>query len=263
VLVAVLVMAGAPAGAHAAVFYVNTAATTPHNPCTDSTPANACKHVMDAVTQARATIGGDLINIAAGTYPEVVTLTNVDDSGDTLAGAGIPSTGHPGTTIGYPNASSEQAELTLGQFVPPLEPNLTVRDLRVAVADAPSAPDGFVALLISSPNGRVSDVEVDDAHSDPSAGAALLAAVNAGYSSPKALSWSIRFVIWILAITMALEELSVARETVIAAFSIVFGALMLGLAIAFGLGGQQLARDFLERNLGDRRKEKTEEPQPL
>jgi len=93
--------------------------------------------------------------------------------------------------------------------------------------------------------------------------AALLAAVNAGYSSPKALSWSIRFVIWILAITMALEELSVARETMIAAFSIVFGALMLGLAIAFGLGGQQLARDFLERNLGDRRKEKTEEPQPL
>jgi hypothetical protein len=93
--------------------------------------------------------------------------------------------------------------------------------------------------------------------------AALLAAVNAGYASPKALSWSIRFVIWILAITMALEELSVARETVIAAFSIVFGALMLGLAIAFGLGGQDLARDFLERNLGDRKKDKTEEPQPL
>ena len=93
--------------------------------------------------------------------------------------------------------------------------------------------------------------------------AALLAAVNAGYSSPKTLSWSIRFVIWILAITMALEELSVARETVIAAFSIVFGALMLGLAIAFGLGGQQMAREFLERNLSDRKKEKTEETQPL
>jgi hypothetical protein len=93
--------------------------------------------------------------------------------------------------------------------------------------------------------------------------AALLAAVNAGYTSPKTLSWSIRFVIWILAITMALEELSVARETVIAAFSIVFGASMLGLAIAFGLGGQFLAREFLERNLTDRKKEKTEEPQPL
>jgi len=93
--------------------------------------------------------------------------------------------------------------------------------------------------------------------------AALLAAVNAGYTSPKTLSWSVRFVIWILALSMALEELSVARETVIAAFSIVFGASMLGLAIAFGLGGQHLAREFLERNLGDRKKEKTEEPQPL
>lgn len=93
--------------------------------------------------------------------------------------------------------------------------------------------------------------------------AVLLAAVNAGYTSPKTLSWSVRFVIWILALSMALEELSVARETVIAAFSIVFGALMLGLAIAFGLGGQHLAREFLERNLSDRKKDKTEEPQPL
>jgi hypothetical protein len=93
--------------------------------------------------------------------------------------------------------------------------------------------------------------------------AALLAAVNAGYTSPKTLSWSIRFVIWILAITMALEELSVARETVIAAFSIVFGALMLGMAIAFGLGGRHLARRFLERLLGQKEKEKHEEPQPL
>jgi hypothetical protein len=93
--------------------------------------------------------------------------------------------------------------------------------------------------------------------------AALLASVNAGYASPKMLSWSIRFVIWILAISMALEEVGVARQTVIAAFSIVFGALMLGLAIAFGLGGQDLARSFLERSLGDKKDEKTEEPQPL
>jgi Conserved TM helix len=93
--------------------------------------------------------------------------------------------------------------------------------------------------------------------------AALLAAVNAGYASPKMLSWSIRFVIWILAISMALEELGVARQTVIAAFSIVFGALMLGLAIAFGLGGKDLARGFLERSLGDKKSGKTEEPQPL
>ena len=92
---------------------------------------------------------------------------------------------------------------------------------------------------------------------------ALLAAVNAGYPSPRILSWSIRFVIWILAISMTLEELGVARQTVISAFSIIFGALMLGLAIAFGLGGQDLARKSLERYLGNAKKEKDNEPQPL
>ena len=92
---------------------------------------------------------------------------------------------------------------------------------------------------------------------------ALLAAVNAGHPSAKILSWSIRFVIWILAISMTLEELGVARQTVISAFSIIFGASMLGLAIAFGLGGQDLARKFLERYLGDTKKEKDKEPEPL
>src|SRR6266403_660970 len=93
--------------------------------------------------------------------------------------------------------------------------------------------------------------------------AALLAAVNAGYPSPKLLSWSIRFVIWALAVSMALEQVGVARQTVIAAFSIIFGAFMFGLAIAFGLGGKELAREFLERNLGEKKAEKYEEPQPL
>src|ERR1700687_876448 len=93
--------------------------------------------------------------------------------------------------------------------------------------------------------------------------AALLAAVNAGYASPKLLSWSIRVVIWALAVSMALDEVGVARQTVLAAFSIVFGALMLGLAIAFGLGGRELAREFLERNLSGKKKEKYHEPLPL
>jgi small-conductance mechanosensitive channel len=93
--------------------------------------------------------------------------------------------------------------------------------------------------------------------------AALLAAVNAGYNSARIISWSIRFVIWILAITMTLEELGLAKQTVIAAFSIVFGATMLGLAIAFGLGGQDLARKFLEKHVGEGKSEKEREPQPL
>ncbi len=93
--------------------------------------------------------------------------------------------------------------------------------------------------------------------------AALLAAVNAGYTSARIVSWAIRFVIWILAVTMTLEELGVAKQTVISAFSILFGATMLGLAIAFGLGGQDLARRFLEKYWGPARREKDNEPQPL
>lgn len=93
--------------------------------------------------------------------------------------------------------------------------------------------------------------------------AVLLASVNADYPSPRMLSWSVRFVIWILAIAMAFEELGLARETVVAAFSIVFGAMMLGLAIAFGLGGRELARAYLERTFGPAKKEKDSEPLPL
>jgi hypothetical protein len=93
--------------------------------------------------------------------------------------------------------------------------------------------------------------------------AALLAAVNAGHSSAKILSWGVRFVIWILAITMTMEELGLARQTVISAFSIVFGATMLGLAIAFGLGGQDLARKFLESYIGGTEKDAHKEPPPL
>ena len=37
--------------------------------------------------------------------------------------------------------------------------------------------------------------------------AVLLASVNRGYGSPMMLSWSVRFMIWILAISMALDEL--------------------------------------------------------
>jgi hypothetical protein len=96
--------------------------------------------------------------------------------------------------------------------------------------------------------------------------AALLSAVNAGYRSPRLWSGTVRFVIWILTITMALEQIGLAKETVITAFSIFFGALMLALAVSFGIGGRDLARQILERHLGDKQRresEKEEEPSPL
>jgi hypothetical protein len=77
--------------------------------------------------------------------------------------------------------------------------------------------------------------------------AVLLAAVNADLPSPRLISSTTRILIIILVCSMTFEELGLAEHTVIVAFAIIFGSLMLGLALAFGLGGRDLARRFLER----------------
>ena len=89
--------------------------------------------------------------------------------------------------------------------------------------------------------------------------AALLAAVNANLRSSRMLSFAVRFIIIIFALSMTFEILGVAEETMLIAFATVFGAAMLGLAIAFGLGGQDLARRFLERKLAQPGKEDRED----
>ena len=89
--------------------------------------------------------------------------------------------------------------------------------------------------------------------------AALLTAVISDFPSPRLLSYAIRVVIIILAISMAFEQLGLAENTILAAFSIVFGAMMLGLAIAFGLGGRHLARQFLERRFTDKKSQEKRE----
>jgi hypothetical protein len=94
--------------------------------------------------------------------------------------------------------------------------------------------------------------------------AALLAAVNADSPSPRLLATLIRTIIVIFAVTMAFEQLGLAERTILIAFAIAFGALMLGLAIAFGVGGRDLAKDFLERRfLKERQEQKQDELSPL
>lgn len=89
--------------------------------------------------------------------------------------------------------------------------------------------------------------------------AALLAAVNANFRSSRLLSIGIRIMITIFALSMVCEVLGVAKHTMLIAFATIFGSVMLGLAIAFGLGGKDLAREFLERRLAARRKEEEQE----
>lgn len=77
--------------------------------------------------------------------------------------------------------------------------------------------------------------------------AALLSGVNADLPSPRLISQTLRIMMILFVVSMAFEEIGIGSRTVLIAFSLAFGALMLGLAIAFGLGGKDLARKYLER----------------
>ena len=77
--------------------------------------------------------------------------------------------------------------------------------------------------------------------------ATLIAAVNAQMESAKILSRAVRWFIIILSLTMTLYHLGIAEKGIVAAFSITFGGIVLALAIAFGWGGKELAKNFLEK----------------
>jgi len=77
--------------------------------------------------------------------------------------------------------------------------------------------------------------------------AVLIAAVNAGLPEAGLLARAARWLVLLFAFATALAEVGIGRDTVVIAFGILFGGLVLALAVAFGLGGRHLARDILER----------------
>jgi hypothetical protein len=87
---------------------------------------------------------------------------------------------------------------------------------------------------------------------------ALIAAVNAQLGGAPLIATLIRWGVLIFTAATVLTQLGIAKEVVVAAFSITFGGVILALALAFGLGGRDLARELLERRL---RSEKDEEEQ--
>jgi hypothetical protein len=94
----------------------------------------------------------------------------------------------------------------------------------------------------------------------------LLGGVNADLPSPRLISWAVRTMAILFVISMAFEELGVGSKTMIVAFALTFGALMLGLALAFGLGGKDLAKKYLERRFArdqGESKEREDELSPL
>jgi hypothetical protein len=77
--------------------------------------------------------------------------------------------------------------------------------------------------------------------------AVLIAAVNSGYRYAKLIAEAVKNLLLVLILAMTLEQLRVAPGIVIAAFSIIFGGIVLALAIAFGVGGIDSARRMIEK----------------
>ena len=77
--------------------------------------------------------------------------------------------------------------------------------------------------------------------------AMLITAVNAGIVQARLLARTTRWVILLFAVATALVEIGIGRDMVLIAFGVLFGGLVLALALAFGLGGRHLAREILER----------------
>lgn len=87
---------------------------------------------------------------------------------------------------------------------------------------------------------------------------ALITSVNAGLKMSGLIGKLVQLAIFSLAATMAFEQLGIGKDTVIIAFAIIFGGVVLALALAFGLGGRDIAKEYLEKKLKDEEKDDIE-----
>ncbi|WP_447600755.1 mechanosensitive ion channel family protein [Nitrospira sp. Nam80] len=86
--------------------------------------------------------------------------------------------------------------------------------------------------------------------------AVLIAAVNAGLPPARLVAACSRWGIQLLAVAMALEQLGIAQNIVVVGFGITLGGIVLAGAIAFGLGAKDLAKDYIERGLSIRSRDR-------
>jgi len=79
--------------------------------------------------------------------------------------------------------------------------------------------------------------------------AALIASVNAGIKVSGLIGKLVKLIVFILSVTMSLEQLGIGSNTIVVAFAIAFGGVILALALALGLGGRDIAKEYLEKKL--------------
>ena len=79
------------------------------------------------------------------------------------------------------------------------------------------------------------------------------AASNTGLATAEGLGKSALYAIIFFSASIALSQLGIGEEIVAAAFIIAFGAMAFALALAFGLGGKDVAAGYLKRWLAEKK----------
>jgi len=77
--------------------------------------------------------------------------------------------------------------------------------------------------------------------------AALISAVGAGMGKAGVIGGLVKYFVVFLSVSIAAEHLGIGKDTLALAFGILFGGIVFALSLAFGLGGQQLAKEYLEK----------------
>jgi hypothetical protein len=83
----------------------------------------------------------------------------------------------------------------------------------------------------------------------------LIAAANSGFHYAKLLAKAVNTLLMVLILAMVMEQLQIAPSIVLAAFSIIFGGIVIALSIAFGVGGIDTARRMIEKEATTKRDE--------
>lgn len=89
--------------------------------------------------------------------------------------------------------------------------------------------------------------------------AVLIAAANSGFHYAKFLAEAVRALMTVLILAMVMEQLQIAPSIVLAAFSIIFGGIVVALAISFGVGGIGVAKQMIERETVEKRAEEAKD----
>ncbi|HEY7685630.1 MAG TPA: hypothetical protein VH833_05925 [Gemmatimonadales bacterium] len=79
--------------------------------------------------------------------------------------------------------------------------------------------------------------------------ATLLTAVNAGVTRARALATAVQVLVLLFTVAVALEQVGIGRNIVLATFTVAFGAVGLAAALAFGHAARDLAKTVLERQM--------------